>query len=150
VAREWESGTMEQLLSTPLRPAELVLGKLSAFFVLGLADAAIAIGAAIWIFEVPFRGSVAFLGLSTCVFLLGAFSWGIFISSVANSQLLAYQMGLLSTFLPAFLLSGFIYAVENMPLGIRIVSTIVPAKYFVTILKASFLKGVGISILWPQ
>ncbi|MEZ5402617.1 MAG: ABC transporter permease [Bryobacteraceae bacterium] len=150
IAREWESGTMEQLLSTPLRPAEMVLGKLAAFFVLGVADAVIAIGAAVWIFDVPFRGSVVFLGGATALFLFGAFSWGIFISSVANSQLLAYQMGLLSTFLPAFLLSGFIYAIENMPLPIRVVSNVTPSKYFVTILKGSFLKGVGFETLWPQ
>ncbi|MEZ5354978.1 MAG: ABC transporter permease [Bryobacteraceae bacterium] len=150
VAREWESGTMEQLLSTPLRPAEIVFGKLAAFFVLGVADAIIAIAAAVWIFDVPFRGSLLFLGAATCIFLFGAFSWGIFISSIAGSQLLAYQMGLLSTFLPAFLLSGFIYAVENMPLPIRMLSYIFPAKYFVTILKASFLKGVGLEVLWPS
>jgi ABC-2 type transport system permease protein len=150
VAREWETGTMEQLLSTPLRPIELVLGKLAAFFVLGAADAVIAIGAAVWIFDVPFRGSIVFLAAATAMFLFGAFAWGILISSVANSQLLAYQMGLLSTFLPAFLLSGFIYAIENMPLPVRVVSAIVPAKYFVTILKGSFLKGVGLEILWPQ
>jgi ABC-2 type transport system permease protein len=150
VAREWETGTMEQLLSTPLHPTELLLGKLAAFFVVGLADMLMAIVAAITIFGVPLRGSVWFTFLSSCVFLFGGLSWGILISTVARSQLLAYQIGLLTSFLPAFMLSGFIYATENMPVVIQAVTYIVPARYFVTLVKGTFLKGTGFAVLWGE
>lgn len=150
VAREWEMGTMEQLLSTPLRPAELVLGKMLAFFVLGVVDALIVVLVGLLVFQVPFRGSVLLLVVSGCVFLWGALFWGIFISAATRSQLLAYQMGFLTSFLPAFLLSGFVYSVENMPPVIQAISYIFPARYFVTILKGVFLKGVGLEVLWLE
>lgn len=150
VAREWETGTLEQLLSTPLRASEFILGKLGAFFILGVADAIIALTVAVLVFHVPFRGSLLFLGLSTAVFLFGAFSWGLFLSSLADTQLQAFQMGMLSSFLPAFLLSGFIYAIENMPAPIQIATYLFPSRYFISILKASFLKGLGFEALWPQ
>ena len=150
VAREWETGTLEQLLSTPLRSHEFILGKLGAFFILGVLDAIIAIIAAVFVFDVPFRGSLLFLGAATAVFLVGAFSWGLFLSSVADTQLEAFQMGMLSSFLPAFLLSGFIYAIENMPLPVQIVTYLFPSRYFIAILKATFLKGLGFAELWPQ
>ena len=107
IAREWEMGTMEQLLSTPLRPAELVLGKMTAYFAVGVADVTISVLVAILVFTVPLRGSIWFLAVSTCLFLFGALFWGIFISAAAKTQLQAYQMGILSSFLPAFMLSGF-------------------------------------------
>ncbi len=108
IAREWEMGTMEQLLSTPLRPAELVLGKMSAYFVVGAIDTVIVIVVGVIIFEVPLRGSLVFLAVSCFIFLFGALCWGILISAIAGSQLLAYQLGMMTSFLPAFLLSGFI------------------------------------------
>ncbi len=144
IAREWETGTMEQLLSTPLRPSELVLGKLSAYFTLGLVDMLIAIVVGVLIYGVPLRGNALFLFFTSCIFLFGAFCWGIFLSAATRSQLLAYQLGTLTSFLPAFLLSGFIYAIENMPAGIQAVTFIFPARYFVTILKGIFLKGIGL------
>jgi ABC-2 type transport system permease protein len=150
VAREWETGTLEQLLSTPLRSYELILGKLGAFFVLGVIDAIVALITAVFVFDVPFRGSLLFLGVATAVFLVGAFSWGLFLSSISETQLQAFQMGMLSSFLPAFLLSGFIYAIENMPLPVRVVTHLFPSRYFIAILKATFLKGLGFTELWPQ
>ena len=150
IAREWEMGTMEQLLSTPLRPAELVLGKMLAYFAVGVADAAIAVLVGIVVFGVPFRGSYLLLAVSTFVFLFGALFWGIFVSAAAKSQLQAYQMGILSSFLPAFILSGFIYSIETMPAAIRVITHIVPARYVVTILKGLFLKGVGVRVLWQE
>jgi drug efflux transport system permease protein len=147
IAREWENGTMEQLLSTPVRPSELVLGKLLAYFALGLVDMLISIIVGVFIFQVPFRGSVWFLFFTSCLFLFGALSWGIFISATARSQLMAYQMGMLSSFLPGYLLSGFIYSIANMPKVIQVISYIVPARYFVTILNGVFLKGVGLRML---
>lgn len=150
VAREWESGTMEQLLSTPVRPAELLLGKLCAYFVLGMFDMAIALFVGVGIFGVPLRGSAVLLVSSGALFLFGALCWGIFLSTVTRSQLLAYQLSLLSSFLPAFLLSGFIYAIENMPVVIQQFTRIVPARYFVSILQGVFLKGIGLSVLWSD
>lgn len=148
IAREWEMGTMEQLLSTPVRPAEMVLGKLLAFFTLGFIDMAVSIAVGVLIFRVPLRGDLLLLVGATCLFLFGTFCWGILISAVARTQVLAYQLGMVSSFLPAFLLSGFVYSIENMPPVIQAVTYIVPARYFVTILKGVFLKGVGIRILW--
>jgi ABC-2 type transport system permease protein len=147
VAREWENGTMEQLLSTPVRPSELVLGKLIAYFLLGIVDMLISIIVGVFIFQVPFRGSVWFLFFTSCLFLFGALSWGIFLSASTRSQLMAFQMGMLSSFLPGYLLSGFIYSITNMPKVIQLISYVVPARYFVNILNGVFLKGVGIRFL---
>jgi ABC-2 type transport system permease protein len=150
IAREWENGTMEQLLSTPVRPGELVLGKLSAYFTLGVVDLLICIVVGVFIFEVPLRGDILLLFATCCIFLFGALSWGVMISAATRSQLMAYQLGVLTSFLPAFLLSGFVYAIENMPQVVQAVTYIVPARYFITALRALFLKGVGWSVVWTQ
>ena len=150
IAREWEMGTMEQILSTPLRPTEMVLGKMAAYFVVGVADSAISVIVGLTVFSVPFRGSILLLALSTCLFLCGVLFWGIFISAGTRSQVQAYQLGILTTFLPGFLLSGFVFAIDTMPKAIQVVSVVVPARYFVTVLKALFLKGVGLEIIWLQ
>lgn len=150
IAREWETGTMEQLLSTPVRPSELVLGKLSAFFGLGLADLLICLVVGVFVFDVPLRGSVLLLMFSSCLFLFGALCWGVFISALTRSQLIAYQLGTLTSFLPAFLLSGFIYSIQNMPAPVQVITHIVPARYFVALLKAIFLKGVGWQAVWVE
>jgi ABC-2 type transport system permease protein len=150
IAREWEMGTMEQILSTPLRPAEMVLGKMLAYFLVGLVDAVLAFVSGVTVFAVPFRGNLLVLAVSTLVFLCGAMFWGIYISAGCRTQVAAYQMGMLSTFLPGFLLSGFVFSIDTMPKWIQAISIIVPSRYFVTILKALFLKGVGLDIIWPQ
>jgi len=150
IAREWEMGTMEQLLSTPLRPVEMVMGKMMAYFVIGLADSAIAVLIGLFVFQVPMRGSLLLLCVSTCMFLFGALFWGIFVSAAAKTQLQAYQMGLLSSFLPAFLLSGFVYSIETMPWVIQVITRVIPARYIVTIMKGVFLKGVGLEVLWGE
>ncbi len=150
IAREWELGNMELLLSTPIRPGELILGKMSAFFAIGVADSAFAILVGRYIFGVPLRGSLVDLSVAIFFFLFGALCWGLLISALARNQLLAYQIGILSSFLPSFLLSGFIYSIENMPIPVQVVTHIVPARYFIAILKGVFLKDIGYSILWPQ
>ncbi|PYT32436.1 MAG: hypothetical protein DMG57_01695 [Acidobacteria bacterium] len=150
IAREWETGTMEQLLSTPVRPTELVLGKLSAYFTLGITDMVICLVIGVFVFDVPMKGSVLLLLFSSCLFLFGALSWGILMSASTRSQLVAYQLGTLTSFLPAFLLSGFIYSIHSMPVIIQAVTYIVPARYFVTVLKFIFLKGVGVEVLWAE
>jgi ABC-2 type transport system permease protein len=148
IAREWEMGTMEQLMSTPLRPAEIVLGKMGAYFIVGALDTVIAVVVGVFVFNVPFRGSILLLAGTSCVFLFGALCWGILLSAITKQQLLAYQMGIVTSFLPSFLLSGFLYAIENMPPAIQFVTHFVPARYFVTILKGIFLRGVGLEVLW--
>lgn len=150
IAREWENGTMEELLSTPVRPSELVLGKLSAFFVLGFIDMLTAVAAGVFLFGVPMRGSLLLLSASGCVFLFGALCWGLLLSAITRNQLQAFQLGMLSSFLPAFLLSGFIYSIDSMPLIPQLISRVVPARYFVALLKGIFLKGVGLEVLWEE
>lgn len=147
IVREWEMGTMEQLLSTPLRPAELVLGKMSAYFAVGAIDTLVVLVVGVVVFEVPLRGSLFFLSVSSFIFLFGSLCWGILLSAVASSQLLAYQLGMITSFLPAFLLSGFIYSIENMPAPIQVFTFVVPARYFITLLKGIFLKGIGFQLL---
>ncbi len=146
IARERELGSLEQLLSTPLRPTEIILGKMSAYFALGAIDTVIAVIFGVFIFDVPLRGSLVLLAVSCFVFLFGTLCWGILLSAVAPSQLVAYQMGMISSFLPAFLLSGFVFAIENMPPLIQAPTHLVPARYFITILRGIFLKGVGWSV----
>lgn len=141
---------MEQLLSTPVRPAELVLGKVSAYFLLGLVDILMIIGVGIHLFKVPLRGSAIFLLVTSCIFLFGALAWGILLSAITRSQTLAFQMGVISSFLPAFMLSGFIFAIENMPWVIQQFTRVVPARYFITIVKGIFLKGIGLEILYGE
>jgi ABC-2 type transport system permease protein len=143
-------GTMEQVLSTPLRPTEIVLGKMLAYFLVGLVDSAISVTVAITIFTVPFRGSFVVLAVSTCLFLWCALFAGIWVSAGARTQVQAYQLGLLITFLPGFLLSGFTFSIDTMPKVIQGISYFFPARYFVTIVKGVFLKGVGFRLLWVE
>lgn len=147
LAREWEMGTMEQLLSTPLRPAEIALGKMSAYFALGLVDMLLTIVVGVGIFQVPQHGSYLFLVVTGCLFLTGALLWGILVSALTRSQLVAYQLAMLTSFLPAFLLSGFVFAIENMPVPVQGVTYLFPTRYFVAILKGIFLRGVGLEVL---
>ena len=140
-AREWERGTMEQLISTPVTTAELILGKMVPYFAIGFIDMVLTVMMAIFVFEIPFLGSMFMLAVLSCVFLFGALGLGMVISIVAKSQLVASQMAMVATFLPAFLFSGFMFAIMNMPVPLQIISRIVPARYFIVILKGVFLKG---------
>ncbi len=150
ISREYEMGNLELLLSTPLRPAEIVLGKMSAYFVLGAIDGLVCVLVGVGVFGVPLRGSIVELAFVTAVFMFGSLCWGLLISAAARSQLMAYQLGILSSFLPAFLLSGFVYAIENMPATVQVITHIVPARYFVALLKGVFLKGISVWELWPD
>jgi ABC-2 type transport system permease protein len=150
LAREWEMGTMEQLLSTPLRPTEIAIGKMSAYFVLGLIDMFLTIIVGVIIFQVPQHGSYIFLLMTGCLFLIGALFWGILISALTRSQLVAFQLAMLSSFLPALLLSGFVFAIENMPLPVQGITYLFPTRHFVTILKGIFLRGVGMEVLYAE
>jgi len=148
IAREWERGTMEQLISTPVKPAELILGKLLPYSVIGLANMVIAVLMAVHLFDVPLRGSVPLLFAVGMIFVVGTLAQGILISTAAKQQLLASQFAMISTFLPAFLLSGFAFAIANMPLPVQGITYIVPARYFVALVKGIFLRGVGLETLW--
>jgi ABC-2 type transport system permease protein len=143
VAREWDRGTMEQLVATPVRVPELVLGKLLPYFAIGLLDVALCVLAGVLIFRVPLRGSPLHLLAAAVVFLLGALGLGLLISIRLRTQVLASQVALTATFLPAFLLSGFVFDVNNLPPWLRAITYLVPARYFITIVKGIFLKGVG-------
>ncbi len=150
VAREWERGTMEQLISTPVKVPELILGKLLPYWLIGMFDVLLSVLMGRFLFQVPLRGSGALLFAMAAIFLAGALALGMFISIVTRNQLLANQLGMVLTFLPALLLSGFVYAISNMPLAIRIVTYLVPARYFVALLKGIYLKGVGLEVLAGQ
>jgi ABC-2 type transport system permease protein len=150
IAREWENGTMEQLISTPVRAQEIVLGKMAAYFVLGVVDTVTALAVGVLLFQVPLRGNPLLMLVSACVFMLGALFTGIFVSAVARTQLQAYQVGLVVSFLPAFLLSGFVFAIENMPAVIQALTYLFPARYFVTLARAIFMKGVGLEVIWAE
>jgi ABC-2 type transport system permease protein len=141
IAREWERGTMEQLISTPIKKAELLIGKLIPYFLIGLVDVTISVIIGVYLFGVPFRGSVSLLFLVSSIFLFGGLSLGILISVVAKSQLVASQVAMVISYLPAFLLSGFMYSISNMPMPLQIMTRIIPARYFVALLKDIFLKA---------
>lgn len=150
IAREWERGTMEQLVSTPVTPFEIMLGKLAPYFVIGMFDVVVCAVIAIYWFDVPFRGSFANLLFSSAMFMIVVLSMGFFISVIAKNQLAASQIALLATFLPAFLLSGFLYAIEQMPTALQWITRILPARYYVSVLKKIFLKGTPTALLYAD
>jgi len=147
VAREWENGTMEQLAASPLSPEELILGKLLPYVALGMLDAAMTVGMATLGFGVPLRGSLLTLAAMMLLFIVGAQAMGLAISIAARNQLLASQIAIVTSFLPSFLLSGFVYDISGMPALIRLVSRVLPSRYLVSALKAVFLKGGGFSLV---
>jgi len=150
LVRERERGSLEGLMGTPLKRSELVLGKLGPYFLIGMVDMFIAMGMGQFLFEVPFRGSFfLFVGLAA-LFLLVVLGQGLLISVTSRTQLEAYQLAILSTFLPAFLLSGAIFAIGQMPLILRLLSYLVPATYLVVISKGIYLKGLGWESLWVE
>jgi len=150
IAREWERGTMEQLISTPVTPFEIMFGKLVPYFVIGMIDVLVCALIALYWFHVPFRGSFATLLISSVMFMIVVLSMGFFISVIAKSQLAASQIALLATFLPAFLLSGFLFAIEQMPTVLQWITHILPARYYVSVLKKIFLKGSPVALLYAD
>jgi drug efflux transport system permease protein len=150
VAREWERGTMEQLISTPVTPLEVSIGKLIPYFVLGLIDTAFCAAIAVLWFQVPFRGTVVMMLLATALFLLVVLLLGYWISSTTKSQLAASQISLVTSFLPAFLLSGFVFPIDQMPIAVQAITYLTPARYYLALVKIIFLKGAGLGPLLPQ
>ncbi|WP_246707955.1 ABC transporter permease [Ensifer oleiphilus] len=146
VAREWERGTMEAMMATPVSAAELLAGKLLPYFLLGLASMTLCVLLAVFLFGVPFRGSVAALYALSATFLMPALGQGLLISAATKNQFLASQLALISAFLPAFLLSGFLFEINSMPTVIQWITFIVPARYLIPSLQTVFLAG----DIWPM
>ncbi len=148
VSKEWENGTMEQLISTPVKSSELVIGKLIPYVMIGMADMLLVVGMGLFLFNVPMRGSYLLLFVVALIFLIGGLMIGMLLSIVTKNQFLSIQLSIVVTYLPALLLSGFVYPISSMPLPIQILTHIVPARYFITIIKSVYLKGLGVQILW--
>jgi len=150
VAREWERGTMEAMLATPVSPVEMLIGKLVPYFLLGMAAMFICLGITIALFGVPFRGAIPALVAVSSVFLLSALGLGLFISSVARNQFVASQAAILSAFLPAYFLSGYVFEPSGMPWPIELLSRAIAARYYVSCLKTLFLAGDAWALLLPN
>jgi ABC-2 type transport system permease protein len=141
---------MEQLISTPIAKLEIQIGKLAPYFVIGMTDTAVCAALAVWWFGVPFRGSWTVLFGCSMLFLVVVLSLGYLISVTAKSQLGASQLALLATFLPTFLLSGFIFPIEQMPVAVQWITRVLPARYYVFILRNVFLKGTEVRLMSGQ
>lgn len=150
MAREWERGTMEALMVTPTSMLEVLLGKILPYFILGMGGLALSVLMGVWLFEVPLRGSLWVLLVGSSLFLLTALGMGLFISTVTRIQFVAAQVAIITTFLPAFILSGFIFDIGSMPRPIQWITHIIPARYYVSILKTTFLAGDVWSVIVPN
>lgn len=150
MSREWERGTMETLITTPVRGYEVVLGKLIPYIIIGLLDVILGLSIGYFVFNVPFRGSFIQLCLISVLFLIGTCSLGVLISSVTRVQVLSVQVAIVATYLPSFMLSDFIFPIKNMPVIIQAITYIVPAKYMIVVLKGIVLRGVGYPLLVTQ
>lgn len=146
IAREWERGTLESLFVTPVRPLELVLAKLTPYLVIGIIDLILCLIAARFLFEVPIRGSLGAIALVSVLYLIVSLSLGLFISGATRNQFQASQVALLASFMPALMLSGFIFDLRNMPVAVRVVSQFLPATHFMPLIKTLFLAGDN----WPM
>lgn len=150
VVGERERGTLEQLISTPVKTREIIIGKLLPYFVIGVLDSILVALVGVFLMDVPFKGSIwLFLG-STMVFALAGLGIGIRISTAVSNQVIAMQLAILSTMLPSILLSGFMFAIKNMPEWVQVITYLVPARYFLVIVRGIFLKDVDITVIWPQ
>jgi ABC-2 type transport system permease protein len=150
MAREWERGTMEALLVTPTAMREILIGKLVPYFLLGMGGMALSVAMAVWLFGVPLRGSLLVLFGASSLFMLAALGMGLLISVLAKNQFVAGQVAIIVTFLPAFILSGFIFDIGSMPLVVRAITHVVAARYFVAILQTLFLAGDVWSVILPN
>ncbi len=141
VAREWERGTMEGLFGTPVRVVEILVGKLVPYFVLGMGGMVVASLMAVYLFGVPFRGSLSTLTFMSAIYMIAALAYGLTVSAVTKSQFVAGQVAIITAFLPAFILSGFLFDIRSMPWPVQILTYIIPARYFVSSLQTLFLVG---------
>lgn len=147
ISREWENGTMEQLIVSPVKSYELILGKVIPYFIIGMLDLAMIVILGKFIFGIPINGSIVLLFFLSSIFMVGALGLGITISIVTKSQVLSYQMAMLTSFLPSYILSGLVFPISSMPRAVQYISYLVPARYYIIILRGIFLKGSGFVIL---
>jgi ABC-2 type transport system permease protein len=150
IVKEKEVGTMEQVRMSPVGPLAYVVGKTVPYFFVSLVSAMGIVAASMLLFDLPMRGSWLLLLGSVSVFLVGALAAGVLISTIAESQQVAFQVALLTSFLPTFMLSGFIFPISSMPQALQIITYAVPARYFLTVLRGIVLKGVGLEAFWPD
>ncbi len=150
IVREKEVGTMEQVRMSPVGPLAYVIGKTVPYFVVSLVSAMAIVGASMLLFDLPMRGSWLLLLGSVSLFLVGALAFGVLISTIAETQQVAFQVAILTSYLPTFMLSGFIFPISSMPAPLQIVTYAVPARYFLTALRGIILKGVGASAFWED
>jgi ABC-2 type transport system permease protein len=150
ITREKETGTMEILLASPLRPVQIIVGKVLPYLLLSVANAFIIVLMGKVVFGVPVKGSFILLMLETILFIMMALCLGILISTVAKNQMVAMFISLIALMLPTIILSGFIFPIENMPSVLQWLSHIMPAKYFITIIRTIMLKGMGILYIWKE
>ncbi len=145
IAREWERGTLESLFVTPVRPTEIVLAKIAPYVVIGAIDMVVCLLAAAFLFDVPIRGSLPVIIVSSLLYLIVALLLGLFISGATRNQFAASQMALLASFMPAMMLSGFVFDLRNVPIVIQVISNLLPATHFMSLVKSLFLAG----DIWP-
>ena len=150
IVREKEIGTMEQIRMAPLGPLPYVVGKTIPYFLISLASSLAIVGASMVLFDLPMRGSWLFLVLAISLFLVGALAFGVFISTLAETQQVAFQLAVLTSYLPTLMLSGFIFPIASMPPALQAATYVVPARYFLVVLRAIVLKGVGPSVFWQD
>lgn len=150
IAREKELGTMEVLLASPMQPAQIILAKVVPYMLLSLVDALIILAMGTFVFDVPIQGSLILLIAETLLFIILALSLGILISTISSTQQTALLLSLMALMLPTILLSGFIFPIENMPLPLRVISHIIPARWYIIVVKSIMLKGSGIALIWKE
>jgi ABC-2 type transport system permease protein len=150
VAREWERGSMEQLFTTPIRRGELILGKLLPYIALGCMAVLLVLAVGAWVFEVPIRGSLPALATASLLFLIGMLGQGLFVSVATKNQMVATQIGTMTSLLPIQILSGFVFPVANMPKPLQVIAQIMPATHFIASLRGILLRGNGFAEQWPH
>ncbi len=150
ISREWERGTMETLMTTPLRSWELIAGKMIPYLFIGLFDVLMTASVGYFLFDVPIKGSFFEFYLLALLFLTGTTGLGILISTATKVQVLSVQVAMVVTYLPSFILSGFIFPIQNMPLPLQGITYLIPARYLIVIVKGIALKGIGVTMLWTQ
>jgi ABC-2 type transport system permease protein len=150
IVREKEVGTMEQVRMSPVGPLAYVIGKTAPYFVVSLVSAMAIIGLSMWLFDLPMRGSWSMLLVAVSVFLVGALAFGVLISTLADTQQVAFQLAVLTSYLPTLMLSGFIFPISSMPEALQAITYAVPARYFLIALRGIVLKGVGVAVFWQE
>ena len=150
IVKEKERGTIEQILVSPVRPLEMMIGKIVPYVIIALIDLGIVIAAGYLLFHVPIKGSLVQLSIFAILYLISSLGVGVFVSTIADTMQNAMLAAIFMSLMPSVLLSGFVFPLENMPIPVQVLSYFFPARYFVTAIRGIYLKGVGLSVLWPE